>query len=160
MDRKDKNPAAVKSNTEPLLDSTVSSCLLQTFHLIFSLTEPHNFIVTNRAKTTNCHIWIFANSTRTRPLSWDNHAAAAAARKRGAMCDFDNCKNTSHEPVQFSHSSGSSFISQGFFFFSGRRREEKNKASYCRVVISESVTCPMRSPRLRPVKLTAASSMG
>lgn len=62
MDRKDKNPAAVKSNTEPLLDSTVSSCRLQTFHLIFSLTEPHNFIVTNRAKTTNCHIWIFANS--------------------------------------------------------------------------------------------------
>lgn len=51
MDRKDKNPAAVKSNTEPLLDSTISSCRLQTFHLIFSLTEPHNFIVTNRAKT-------------------------------------------------------------------------------------------------------------
>lgn len=158
MDRKDKNPAAVKSNTEPLLDSTVSSCLLQTFHLIFSLTEPHNFIVTNRAKTTNCHIWIFANS--------QEHVRSAGTivqqrwrrRKHGAMCDFDNCKNTSHEPVQFSHSSGSSFISQGFFF--ERRREEKNKASYCRVVISESVTCPMRSPRLRPVKLTAASSMG
>lgn len=115
MDRKDKNPAAVKSNTQPLLDSTVSSCLLQTFHLIFSLTEPHNFIVTNRAKTTNCHIWIFANS--------QEHVRSAVTimqqqwrrRKRGAMCDFDNCKNTSHEPVQFSHSSGSSFISQGFF---------------------------------------------
>lgn len=113
MNRKDKNPAAVKSNTEPLLDSTVSSCRLQTFHLIFSLTEPHNFIVTNRAKTVT-----FGFSRIQQ-----EHVRSAGTivqqrwrrRKHGAMCDFDNCKNTSHEPVQFSHSSGSSFISQGFF---------------------------------------------
>lgn len=160
MDRKDKNPAAVKSNTEPLLDSTVSSCLLQTFHLIFSLTEPHNFIVTNRAKTTNCHIWIFANSQE------HVRSAGTIMQQRRRRGNAVQCATST--TVKTLLMSRFSFLipldlllsAKDFFFFSERRREEKNKASYCRVVISESVTCPMRSPRLRPVKLTAASSMG
>lgn len=159
MDRKDKNPAAVKSNTEPLLDSTVSSCRLQTFHLIFSLTEPHNFIVTNRAKTTNCHIWIFANSQE------HVRSAGTIVQHRWRRGNAVQCAtSTTVKTLLMSRFSSliplDLLLSAKDFFFSERRREEKNKASYCRVVISETVTCPMRSPRLRPVKLTAASSMG
>ena len=63
-----------------------------------------------------------------------------------------------------------SLIPQDLFFYQPRifprgdakRKEwrENNNASYCRVVICGSVTYPLRSLRLRPVKLTAASSMG
>lgn len=159
MDRKDKNPAAVKSNTEPLLDSTISSCRLQTFHLIFSLTEPHNFIVTNRAKTTNCHIWIFANSQE------HVRSAGTIMQQRWRRGNAVQCAtSTTVKTLLMSRFSSliplDLLLSAKDFFFSERRREEKNKASYCRVVISESVTCPMRSLQLRPVKLTAASSMG
>lgn len=157
MNRKDKNPAAVKSNKEPLLDSTVSSCLLQSFHLIFSLTEPRNFIVTNQAKTTNCHIWIFANSQE------HVRSAGAIMQQRWRRGNAVQCATSTTVKTLFM-SWFSSLIPLDLLLpakdFSERRREEKNKASYCRVVISESVTCPMRSLQLRPVKLTAASSMG